>query len=205
VKTRLAKTIGDVPASEIYQNFLATILRRFENVCDLCTLSVSPVSDHHHFQHSLIGPWQLIDQGDGDLGQRMSNYFAQAFKAGADRVLLIGSDSPNLPVSYVTQAIQQLDHNDVVLGPTEDGGYYLIGMKRLITNVFENIAWSTEDVWQQTVDILVRNEVAFGQLSTWYDVDNETDLRKLQSQLAHESHDAHLISLHKAICKVPIT
>jgi rSAM/selenodomain-associated transferase 1 len=202
VKTRLAKSIGEVPASQIYKQFLTTIVSRFSEVCDLCTLSVSPVSDHVHFHQLQLNRWQLVDQGTGDLGQRMHNYFADSFAKNTERVLLIGSDSPNLPVRFVDQALQELENNDIVLGPTEDGGYYLIGMKRLIGEVFEGIAWSTQDVWSQTVAILQRQNVSFGQLPTWYDVDNGQDLERLQRDLKSRADDERLLALHDRIAEL---
>src|SRR4029453_10402983 len=92
------------------------------------------------------GRWELVPQTDGDLGKRMQTFFVTAL-GRAERVVLIGSDSPDLPREVLPQAFDALASHDVVLGPAADGGYYLLGIARRIPAIFEGIAWSSRDVW----------------------------------------------------------
>ena len=131
----------------------------------------------------------------------MQNFFHSSFGRGAERVVLLGSDSPNLPKEFVSQAFQMLaSHKVVVLGPADDGGYYLIGLALApVPPIFEGIAWSTPTVWDQTVAILRANEIPFACLPTWYDVDRLADLRRLACDLQKEktldSESRQLLSL----------
>jgi rSAM/selenodomain-associated transferase 1 len=122
--------------------------------------------------------WEVTPQGEGDLGQRMQAFFERSLRE-ADRVVLIGSDSPDLPSEYLTSALDALETHDVVLGPAADGGYYLVGAARRVPPIFDGIAWSTPAVWQQTMERLQSAGVAWHELPTWYDVDDEQGLRAL--------------------------
>ena len=113
----------------------------------------------------------------------MKVYFSDAFAMGASCVLLIGSDSPTLPVSYVRQAFELLRRHPVVLGPTEDGGYYLVGAAARCPQLFDDISWSTSEVWRQTTNKLHKLNITFATLPTWYDVDDVVDLRRLAREL----------------------
>lgn len=183
VKTRLAATIGDEAASDVYRHFVRTLLERFRNAAPQVVLAFTPDGRRSDFQRLVTDQWQLESQGDGDLGQRMRSYFASAFSRGNKRVVLIGSDSPTLPTEYVREAFERLSDHEVVLGPSEDGGYYLIGMARHVPTVFDRIDWSTPDVWQQTTKRLEQEGTTYACLSPWYDVDTLDDLRRLKREL----------------------
>ena len=103
--------------------------------------------------------------------------------------MLIGSDSPTLPADYIQQAFERLQQHDAVLGPTEDGGYYLIGIRDAVPPVFDGVQWGSPQVWRQTVDRLHESKVRFATLPTWYDVDVLDDLERLQAEL-RDSGDA---------------
>ena len=125
----------------------------------------------------------LEPQAEGDLGDRMQRFFVQRFAAGAERVILIGSDSPTLPGEYLQEAFRLLDEHPVVLGPTDDGGYYLVGLRNLVPPIFQRVTWSSANVWDQTVDHLRDCDTPFAVLPAWYDVDDVHDLRRLHSEL----------------------
>ena len=109
-----------------------------------------------------------------------------AVRAGAASVVILGTDSPSVPVAYVQQAFAALQRREVVLGPSEDGGYYLIGLRRDLPQLFEGIAWSTTRVWQQTTDRLATTSAAdsYEILPAWYDVDDIEDLSRLTRELS---------------------
>ncbi len=129
-----------------------------------------------------------------DLGARLERMFRELFAKGYQRVAVIGSDSPTLPRARLLQALRVLRHIPVVIGPTEDGGYYLLGCRKVeigrtmrLPDIFDGIAWGTSKAYAQTVARLRRERVAFGVLPRWYDVDRPADLKRLQQQVARSS------------------
>lgn len=126
------------------------------------------------------GTWLLPQQGD-TLGDRMCNGFARVFDAGYSAVVMIGSDLPSLPTSHVAQAFQHVrDESDaLVIGPSTDGGYYLIGLRRLCPALFASIPWSTADVLTVTTSVAVRWGLTVSFVPSWHDVDTIEDLRRV--------------------------
>jgi rSAM/selenodomain-associated transferase 1 len=121
---------------------------------------------------------QIRSQAAGDLGERMQAAFAAAFAAGSRRVAIIGTDCPGLRESHLTQAIALLDSYDVVLGPATDGGYYLLGLRELQPELFQNKEWSTATVLSDTVADAERLGLRVALLTELHDVDTADDLAK---------------------------
>jgi len=187
VKTRLAATVGDAAASGLYRRFLDTLLGRFGNVAQRRVLAYTPPERRAEFAALAADTWSLEPQAAGDLGQRMQHYFTEAFRSGADRAVLIGSDSPTLPLEYVTAAFDLLKTFPVVLGPADDGGYYLVGAAGEVPPIFAGVAWSTSLVWSQTQSLLQAAGIRCGVLPAWYDVDDLAGLRRMDRELAEHS------------------
>ncbi len=186
VKTRLAETIGSAAAAAVYREFLRTLLVRFASIATSRELVFTPGDRLAEFRSLAPQAWQLAEQGTGDLGQRMARFFERAFASGRSSVVLIGSDSPTMPSACVGQAFDALEHHSVVLGPCEDGGYYLVGARGdRVPPIFFDINWSTGQVLQQTIARLEQNNIHHAILPTWYDIDSEADLRRLYDELAH--------------------
>jgi rSAM/selenodomain-associated transferase 1 len=183
VKTRLASAIGAAAASHVYRQFIVTLLQRFGHVADHRILALWPPESRAAFAAVADDNWLCEEQSAGDLGTRMRKYFEAAFANGARRVVLIGSDSPTLPIEYVQRAFQQLEAHPVVLGPTPDGGYYLVGAANHAPPIFDGINWSTAAVWKQTTARLKDANCPFTQLPEWYDVDELDDLKRMRSEL----------------------
>jgi len=121
-------------------------------------------------------------QAGNDLGERMELAFEESFKAGYKKAVIIGSDCPELTVTIVQQAFQELDLHHIVLGPATDGGYYLLGMKELLSDLFRDKPWSTDRVMDATVkqaDKLGKHVKLLPQLS---DLDSLEDLREFQAK-----------------------
>ena len=139
---------------------------------------------------ALIGDDVLyIPQIGANLGERLASATQWATEQGYTKILLVGSDSPTLPISYISKALILLDSRDVVIGPSTDGGYYLIGFSA--TNIamtgpfiFEEIAWSTADVLQQTVTSIQSLKATIGLLPPWYDIDTAEDLAFLHAHIS---------------------
>jgi rSAM/selenodomain-associated transferase 1 len=183
VKTRLAATIGECQAAELYRTWIEATLRRFDQVGDERVLVVWPPHRLRDFLPLAGEQWRLEVQTSGDLGARMRAFFAQAFARGAGRAVLIGSDSPTLPRDYLEQAFHELRTHQAVLGPTSDGGYYLVGAAEHAPPIFDGIAWSTPEVWPQTLCCLERTNTSCAVLPEWYDIDCANDLQRLQHEL----------------------
>ena len=146
-------------------------------------LAYAPVGARTYFQNLVPEGFSLIPQLGADLGERLANSLADRFQHGCRKVVVMNSDGPTLPLPYLEQAFRQLQHYDVSLGMGHDGGYYLIGMKQMQPELFENIAWSSDRVIFQTLDICRRLQLKVHRLPQWYDVDVGEDLQKLRSDL----------------------
>jgi rSAM/selenodomain-associated transferase 1 len=131
-------------------------------------------------------PVRLFVQKGGNLGERMRQAFEDRFKEGYERVVIIGSDSPTLPIAYIEQALQS--EQDVVIGPSTDGGYYLIGMRGKVTDIFERVPWGTDRVLSETLKVLKDQRAEAELLPVWYDVDLPEDLRFLKAHLEWMAH-----------------
>lgn len=181
VKTRLAKTIGNEKALFIYKALLQYTSRVAEKVNALRKVYYSRfVESHDEFESDFF---EKRIQVDADLGMKMYEAFKESFGEQANKVILIGSDCYEITSGIIEEAYSALDENDFVLGPANDGGYYLIGMRKLSKSVFEDMVWSTENVLLDTIlDIKSQNKT-FVLLPTLTDVDEEKDLGELKNFL----------------------
>lgn len=188
VKTRLATSLGDVKAARIYEAFVAATIARLSAIDCQKMLAYSPADDatRAEFEAANATGWALMPQADGNLGQRMATYFDEQFASGAERVLLLGTDSPNVPMVEVQEAFEHLKTADVVLGPTSDGGYYLVGAANQTPPIFADIPWSTSEVLTATTARLEDAGISYAQLDPWYDVDELFDLHQLIEDLQDE-------------------
>lgn len=191
VKTRLGAQIGMPQASRIYLGFLTTLLKRLTSVADRRDLVFSPTPRQADFlkltqqvQAGTRSEWNLVAQSGNHLGERLQTYCRSVFQHEPTQLVVVGTDSPNLPLSYIHAAFESLQNHDVVIGPAEDGGYYLIGMNRLQPALFENIPWSTPETLGATLDVAKQESLTVRQLPIWYDVDESSTLDRLRDELA---------------------
>lgn len=183
VKTRLATVIGAERAAAAYFQFVSTLLERLDGCCEQKWLAFTPTERASQFDAILPDGWQSEPQAAGDLGLRMKAFFEHRLAAGCQRVVLLGSDSPHVPLEYIQQAFDQLQRHDVVLGPTEDGGYWLVGAAGGVPDIFEAIPWSTPQVWSSSLAAIRTAGLSHAVLPTFYDIDEHDDLRRLVSDL----------------------
>ena len=172
-KTRLAKSIGDIEALDVYKILLqhtANVSKQV-NTNRYAYYSVkvrdNDLWDNKHFSKK--------QQFGSDLGERMQNAFQDCFDAGHDKVIIIGSDLLDLSSEIIEEAYHKLDKNDAVIGPAEDGGYYLLGLRKSFPNVFDINNWGTETVYKQTRKKLISKKVYV--LETLNDIDYVEDLK----------------------------
>ncbi|MBL4586806.1 MAG: TIGR04282 family arsenosugar biosynthesis glycosyltransferase [Flavobacteriales bacterium] len=176
VKTRIAKSLGNEKALEIYLHLLELTRNVvLETDCEKYLFYSDAIEgdawDENDFKKHL--------QQGGDLGDRMENAFDRLFSNKGEKVLVIGSDCPELTSEIIERAFQLLDQKDVVIGPAKDGGYYLLGMKKPSPFLFDDKEWSTDSVFEDTVVDLMENRLSYGLLPTLSDVDNIYDLHLL--------------------------
>ncbi len=172
VKTRLAKSVGDQAALNIYIFLLEhtqTITQHLK--CDKAVYYSVSVPENDLWNPEI---YSRKKQFGNDLGIRMKNAFDQAFK-NYGRVIVIGSDMYQITQSHIEEAFHKLDSHDVVIGPAEDGGFYLLGLKRVYAPIFENKDWGTSTVLKDTLNDLKKHRVYL--LDTLNDVDIYEDIK----------------------------
>lgn len=203
VKTRLAAHVGVEVAASVYRSFLACLLERFRQTGESREVAFAPDDARQQFEdlaNRAGADWRLHQQGTGDLGARMKRFFERNRR---QPTLLIGSDSPTLPSRYLHDAASLLADYPVVFGPSEDGGYYLIGVNGSLPPVFSGVDWSTGQVWQQTVARLRDEEIPYAVLPTWYDIDSHDDLKQLRVELEQKAGTSpHLDRLREELTGV---
>ena len=149
----------------------------------------TPIGEESAYAGILPGSFELIPQRGDAFGERLTNAAEDLFAVGFDSVCLIDSDSPTVPQRAFSDAARLLSQSGdrIVFGPSDDGGYYLIGMKKLHRRVFEEIDWSTERVAEQTLERAKEIGVEVELLPTWYDVDDRVTLQRLCAELLDET------------------
>jgi hypothetical protein len=182
VKTRLAASMGDERALELYKRFLLNILSTLNKGTFLFYLCFYPADALESLRKWMGGDYLYMPQQGENLGERMKNGFIEAFTLNFKRVVLIGSDIPDLPLEFIEEAFASIREKDCVIGPSSDGGYYLIGFKdtKFSPQVFKGIPWSTERVFEETMKILEREGLTVHTLRPLRDIDTIDDLRKFQ-------------------------
>jgi len=181
IKTRLAAELGDQAVIELYKNFVLDTLSTIRQLNVPFRICFHPESARDKMKEWLGEQYAYMAQEGANIGQRMKNALAQTIEEGFSRAILIGSDIPDLPADFLIQALQSLESHPVVIGPSSDGGYYLIGFSKahFLPNAFDGISWSTENVFRQTIDVLEEHSNNVHVLPEWFDVDTPVDLREL--------------------------
>jgi len=172
----LAKTIGKDEALRVYLRLLAITkeevskVRAEKEVWYAWEVSENDIWDENYFKKKV--------QIEGDLGEKMKDAFKKSFDSGGEKIVLIGSDCPTLTNEVLEQAFNELNTSDVVFGPSEDGGYYLIGMSSYNPEVLEGIDWSTEKVMEQTEAKAKHIGIKLTKLKYLNDIDTEQDWKE---------------------------
>lgn len=176
VKTRLAATIGNKIALQVYNDLLS----------HTCKITKDLLLDKYAFYNQqAIGEdlWSKNgfyrkEQKGISLGEKMENAFEMLINEGYEKIIIIGSDCFELDESLISKAFEQLDKYDVVIGPANDGGYYLLGMKKIYSFLFRNKKWSTDSVCSDTLHDIQEQNLSCFQLPVLTDVDTEEDYNK---------------------------
>ena len=228
VKTRLSKGIGKENAAMLYKLFVETLLKRI-SYNRHCSEHKNSVNSHYETtiffspedKNNEIKDWlgqkchdKFSPQHGNDLGERISNAFRQISNSGAKKAIIIGSDTPALDKETILRAFDLLNHNDTVIGPTMDGGYFLLGLSFITDTfkndksweIFTNINWSTENVFRQTIKSIKRCGLTHKLLSEYYDIDTLPDLSRLKHdiQKRKEIKEEHLHEIYDQLVALNI-
>jgi len=185
-KTRLTPAFSGEQAAALYECFLLDtleIIREARKHLDLTPIiAYLPSESKNYFQH--IAPdFQLLLQEGSDLSERLNNATTHCLVNGYEQAVIMDSDSPTLPARYLIESFQALEAADVSLGPCEDGGYYLIGLKQPAPSLFLTVTMSTSQVVADTLDRAEQSGLTVKTLPLCYDIDYSADVKRLSEEL----------------------
>jgi rSAM/selenodomain-associated transferase 1 len=187
VKSRLHPSLTPERATSLYRCFLLDrldALGALESIAPF--IAFTPPEGRAALAGMAPRGFRLLPQRGADLGERLANLLEELLGLGHPGAMAVDSDSPTLPMSYVVEAAEILESSsaDVVLGPCEDGGYYLVGTRAPQPSLFAGIPWSTERVLAETLERVRAGGLRVHLLPPWFDVDTEDDLRRLRKEMA---------------------
>ncbi len=181
VKTRLGINIGYKNAARLYSAFILDILNTLKTGQFLFKIYFYPEEKKRLLSNWLGKEYNYKPQRGNNLGERMLNGFEESFADGHKKTIIIGSDSPDLPLSFLKEADYALTSHDAVVGPSKDGGYYLIGFRNdtFLSFVFNDIPWSSSSVFEHTISMLNKLNYKIHILPEWNDIDTLDDIKSL--------------------------
>ena len=189
-KTRLIPALGPDGAADLYRCFLLDTLANLQGIDADIVVAAAEEGDSQtvaSLAEDVCPGAELIVQYGADLGERIANSVRQVLARGHPRAVVIGTDSPSLPSRLVGEALGLAAERDLVLGPSFDGGYYLIGLRSLLPTLFAGIAWGSGSVLCDTLARARDLRLSVSLLQPWYDVDTPGDLNHLRDHLAKQS------------------
>jgi hypothetical protein len=188
VKTRLQSRYTQEQAALLYRAFIRDTFERVQSVeADRYFAAYTPAGSEGDIGELVPPGWILTPQVGADLGARMLASLRSSITSGAEKVILIGTDIPSLPKSHITSAIVRLEDSDIVLGPTMDGGFYLIGTRITLPEIFPDVAWSTNKVFEQTAAGVRSNSLSLSLIPPWSDIDTPEDLDGAMARAAPQN------------------
>jgi rSAM/selenodomain-associated transferase 1 len=196
VKTRLCPQLSAAEAAELYALFIQDMVEEMARLMpgphpgtpgSAVALAYTPEGSDAAFKALLPVTVPLFPQQGRDLGERLAGIFRNLCDQGYEQVHIINSDSPDLPCDLIRESIRRLEEprTDLVLGPCRDGGYYLVGLKRPVPELFARIPWSTERVLEMTLERARRLGLSFALLEPWDDIDTYEDLLHFLARNRH--------------------
>lgn len=184
VKTRLQPFLTPPQSAEISEAFLQDAESKANSITENLFIAVSPFDERNRLETILQHQNTLIEQKGKNLGEKMLNAFKFVFEQGIDAVVMFGTDSPTFPADFIEQAFDFLEiETDVVLGKTEDGGFYLVGLRKLDERIFENVSWSSTETFEQVWENIRDLKLHLREVPSWYDVDEKDDFERLRKEL----------------------
>lgn len=188
-KTRLTPPLSPERAADLYERLLQDSLDIARAVPNVTRWIAFAPEDADEYFRRLAPDFKLLPQVGTDLGERLDAALSHCLANGSTRAVIMDSDSPTLPTTFVTSAIEGLEEADVTLGPCEDGGYYLIGLKQPQPRLLRNVQMSTSHVLRDTLAAAHEAGLRVSLLPTWHDVDTGEELEKLRRELGESGND----------------
>jgi uncharacterized protein len=182
VKTRLQPFLTPAQSAELADCLLQDTINKAKSFRNKLIIAYSPPEKSNFFER--FDDLNLVVQIGENLGERMFNAFDFTFASDLDSVVMIGTDSPTFPPEFIEKAFEYLQQNEAVLGATEDGGFYLIGLRKSDKRIFENVEWSSAKTFEQTKNNLLKIGFDLAELPVWYDIDNSADLLRLDDEFS---------------------
>lgn len=194
VNTRMVPPLTSDEAAALHACCLRCVCQRVSMQTSFQPILVGTPDDKLDELHRLVGPYveRVWPQRGGDLGLRLSTATERALRDGAAGVLLLGADSPTLPIAHLEQAAAGLATHDAVMVPSDDGGYVLLGVRSPATALFEQIDWGSDRVTEQTRRHAEKAGIDLVEPTTWYDLDHFDDLKRASKDLSER--EAALLS-----------
>ena len=185
VKTRLASHMSDLEAASFHEAFVLDTIDTLAGIEDTKKYLACHPDRQHLFFQELEESFDIkaFNQTGEDLGERMENALRYLRDKGHKEIVIIGSDSPTLPAEIMNEAFERLKEDELVIGPSLDGGYYLIGISGKIPDLFSGIDWGTDKVFEETLKKARANNLHFSVLPFWYDIDTIKELRFMSIHL----------------------
>lgn len=180
VKTRLGEIMGFEEATKLYICFLKDTVEKVKQMDTAFVIYYTPEDMEEEFKQLLGEDLKYVPQKGTDLGERLYNGFKDSLR-WYPAAIALASDVPDLPVSLLRESVKKLEDYESVLGPSPDGGYYLIGLNDQVVTwkLFKGINWSTETVYRETLEVIEKEAISLHVLDAWEDVDQVTDLLRL--------------------------
>jgi rSAM/selenodomain-associated transferase 1 len=193
VKTRLLPALPAAEIAGLYEQFLLDKMAQVRALAGAQPVVAFTPEDARAVFERMAPDFALLAQQGHDLGRRLLNGIRDLLADGYAGALMVDSDTPTLPVAYLQRGVDLLMSGgaDIVLGPTEDGGYYLIGMRHAYPDLFTDMPWSTDRLLLETLRRAERAGLTTTCLPPWFDVDTPEDLRRLEDAMAHSGTVAH--------------
>jgi rSAM/selenodomain-associated transferase 1 len=183
-KTRLSPPLKLSEAAALFEALLEDTIALASSIKDMdLAVAVTPPESIGYFEQKTPNGTILIPVTCDNIGDCLIQVFDQLFHRGYPKVLAFNSDGPSLPKEYINQANLMLEDHDLVFGPSEDGGYYLVGSKELFPEIFTGIKWSTPQVFEQSLVKAEMMKLRIAQLPEWYDVDTAKDIKRLLKEI----------------------
>lgn len=186
VKTRLQPFLTPEECRTLSESFLSDAIGKTQNLSGQTVIAFAPADEKDYFGKLAIENLILIEQTGADLGEKMSNAFEAVFDSNSNAsVLMIGTDSPSFPPKFIEEAFTALESGaDAVLGKSSDGGFYLIGLQRKSSRLFERIEWISPKVFEQMTRNINLLNLNLKLIPEWFDVDTPDDLRRLHEEIS---------------------
>lgn len=189
VKTRLQPFLSAEQCAQLAACFLRDTINKAKTLKIQLIIAYSPAGEIDYFRRWADEKTSFVEQKGGNLGEKMFSAFQFAFARKTEALVMIGTDSPTFPAGFIEQAFELLEtDSDAVLGKTEDGGFYLLGLRKLDEKIFEAVEWSSPKAFEQVRENIMNLSWRLSEVPRWYDIDEAKDLEQLKNEFLNNKN-----------------